>query len=369
MAITRTPSARVEEGAGPLGRGFGAPLSPVTEHPRAARWSGNIALPESEPPAHVELDRLTCEEMSLSSPSGSEVGVVSTSGTPEVPAGGFHPGAATRGVRARAPPRVPTRRPRGPIGNTGSERDARREKESLARGMSVDSGLDLLGARQTAKPAGRLEGYAQLMPLVLGTLAKLRCVDATRVSGHPSRRQIFSATASPALLRERTPVGTKKERRRRRAARPGGTTLTDHPTFRLALRALEWTPALGSRDPGAWFRSHAHPLARDGPPAPLGADLAKVGRRLLVPARVPTPTRSADSEFTSGRSGAVDDVIASAVERARGFTPARAIAFAAALESRCWIAVDRLADDARVRARAPIPPDPFPSPRHALLRT
>ena len=225
----------------------------------------------------------------------------------------------------------------------------------------MDSGLDLLGARQTAKPAGRLEGYAQLMPLVLGTLAKLRCVDATRVSGHPSRRQIFSATASPALLRERTPVGTKKERRRRRAARPGGTTLTDHPTFRLALRALEWTPALGSRDPGAWFRSHAHPLARDGPPAPLGADLAKVGRRLLVPARVPTPTRSADSEFTSGRSGAVDDVIASAVERARGFTPARAIAFAAALESRCWIAVDRLADDARVRARAPIPV-PFPVP-------
>ena len=97
--------------------------------------------------------------------------------------------------------------------------------------------------------------------------------------------------------------------------------------------------------------------------------MAKVGRRLLVPARVPTPTRSADSEFTSGRSGAVDDVIASAVERARGFTPARAIAFAAALESRCWIAVDRLADDARVRARAPIPPYPFPSPRHEFLRT
>ena len=218
MAITRTPSERVEEGAGPLGRGFGAPLSPVTEHPRAARWSGNIALPESEPPAHVELDRLTCEEMSLSSPSGSEVGVVSTSGTPEVPAGGFHPGAATRGVRARAPPRVPTRRPRGPIGNTGSERDARREKESLARGMSVDSGLDLLGARQTAKPAGRLEGYAQLMPLVLGTLAKLRCVDATRVSGHPSRRQIFSATASPRCYASARLSGRKK--RDGDAARP-----------------------------------------------------------------------------------------------------------------------------------------------------
>ena len=55
MAITGTPSAMVEEGAGPLGRGFGAPLSPVTEHPRAARWSVNIAVPESEPPAQAEL--------------------------------------------------------------------------------------------------------------------------------------------------------------------------------------------------------------------------------------------------------------------------------------------------------------------------
>lgn len=78
-----------------------------------------------------------------------------------------------------------------------------------------------------------------------------------------------------------------------------------------------------------------------------------------MPARVPTPTRSADSEFTSGRLGAVDDVIASAVERARGFTPARATAFATALEPRCWIAVDRLADDAQVRRARPRPPVPF----------
>ena len=217
MATTGTLSAMVEEGAGPLGRGFGAPLSPVTEHPRAARWSVNIAVPESEPPAQAELDGLTCEEVSLSTPSGSDVGVVGTSGTPELLAGGFHPGAATRGVRARAPPRVPTRRPRGAIGNTGigSERDARREKKSLARGVSVDSGLDLLGARQTARPAGRLEGYAQLMPLVLRTLAKLRCVDATRVSGHPSRRH-FSATASLRCYASARLTGTKKEWRRRR---------------------------------------------------------------------------------------------------------------------------------------------------------
>ena len=211
MATTGTLSAMVEEGAGPLGRGFGAPLSPVTEHPPAARWSVNIAVPESEPPAQAELDGLTCEEVSLSTPSGSDVGVVGTSGTPELLAGGFHPGAATRGVRARAPPRVPTRRARGAIGNTGigSERDARREKKSIARGVSVDSGLDLLGARQTARLAGRLEGYAQLMPLVLRTLAKLRCVDATRVSGHPSCRH-FSATASPPLLRERATDGDEK---------------------------------------------------------------------------------------------------------------------------------------------------------------
>ena len=74
----------------------------------------------------------------------------------------------------------------------------------------MDGGLDLLGARQTAKPAGRLEGYAQLMPLVLGTLAKLRCVDATRVSGHPRAGKFFSATASPRCYASARLPRTKK---------------------------------------------------------------------------------------------------------------------------------------------------------------
>ena len=161
-----------------------------------------------------------------------------------------------------------------PSETPASAASATRGARKIARArVSVDSGLDLLGARQTVRPAGRLEGYAQLMPLVLRTLAKLRCVDATRVSGHPSR-QHFSATASLRCYASARLTGTKKSGVDA-AARPGGSTLPDHPTFRLARRALAWTPALGSRDPGAWFRAHAHPLARDGPPRPAGRGLGQ----------------------------------------------------------------------------------------------
>ena len=216
--------------------------------------------------------------------------------------GGEHVGHAG-GSRGRVPPRRgDARRParaRRPAFRRGA-REAPSETPGASATRGARKSRSRAGCRWTAastssararrqNPRGASRDTRSSCRSCSGRSRSSACVDATRVSGHPSRRQIFSATASPALLRERTPVGTKKERRRRRAARPGGTTLTDHPTFRLALRALEWTPALGSRDPGAWFRSHAHPLARDGPSAPLGADLAKVGRRLLVPARVPTP--------------------------------------------------------------------------------
>jgi hypothetical protein len=106
----------------------------------------------------------------------------------------------------------------------------------------------------------------------------------------------------------------------------------------------------------AWFREHSHPAAVNGPPPPLGADLAKIGRRLLIGVRSPTKAGSADLEITSCRPGTVDDVIAAAMERARTFTPAQYAAFELALRPERWLRVDRLHDDREVRARAPALP-------------
>jgi hypothetical protein len=113
----------------------------------------------------------------------------------------------------------------------------------------------------------------------------------------------------------------------------------------------------------AWFREHSHPAAVNGPPPPLGADLAKIGRRLLIGVRSPTKAGSADLEITSCRPGTVDDVIAAAMERARTFTPAQYAAFELALRPERWLRVERLHDDREVRARFPGPPTPQIHPR------
>ena len=120
----------------------------------------------------------------------------------------------------------------------------------------------------------------------------------------------------------------------------------------------------------AWFREHSHPAAVNGPPPPLGADLAKIGRRLLIGVRSPTKAGSADLEITSCRPGTVDDVIAAAMERARTFTPAQYAAFELALRPERWLRVDRLHDDREVRARAPaLPRRKSQEPRASRVRS
>jgi len=388
---SHSPRAATARRAGPVkGRGTRVAMLPRAGWDRE-RWAGPGALgpvAEDEAPASrrgwkniaeaASPDCLTCEEESLCTPSGEALSAA---------------GAATRTSPLGVDPRRSVgsigthragRRP-GAIarpGKTGSSgRDARPcpavvrapRKSFRFRAHSVDSGLVLLGARGRG---GRCKGYEQLMPLVLQTLVRLRCVLASpRAPSAPARpieEPRFFPPAPRALfpffplaaVRTTIPGDEFLSRRARKNADCGKVT-TSPPRAPLAADAPP-RPPLARRSDGwgdmdvsrvdAWFREHSHPAAVNGPPPPLGADLAKIGRRLLIGVRSPTKAGSADLEITSCRPGTVDDVIAAAMERARTFTPAQYAAFELALRPERWLRVDRLHDDREVRARAPALP-------------
>jgi len=160
-------------------------LGPVAEDEAPASRPGRKNIAEAASP-----DCLTCEEESLCTPSGEALSAA---------------GAATRTSPLGVDPRRSVgsigthragRRP-GAIarpGKTGSSgRDARPcpavarapRKSFRFRAHYVDSGLVLLGARGRG---GRCKGYEQLMPLVLQTLVRLRCVLASpRAPSAPAR--------------------------------------------------------------------------------------------------------------------------------------------------------------------------------------
>ena len=200
---SHSPRAATARRAGPVkGRGTRVAMLPRAGWDRE-RWAGPGALgpvAEDEAPASrpgrkniaeaASPDCLTCEEESLCTPSGEALSAA---------------GAATR----TSPLGVDPRRSVGSIGThraglrpgaiarpgkTGSSgRDARPcpavvrapRKSFRFRAHSVDSGLVLLGARGRG---GRCKGYEQLMPLVLQTLVRLRCVLASpRAPSAPAR--------------------------------------------------------------------------------------------------------------------------------------------------------------------------------------
>ena len=200
---SHSPRAATARRAGPVkGRGTRIAMLPRAGWDRE-RWAGPGALgpvAEDEAPASrpgrkniaeaASPDCLTCEEESLCTPSGEALSAA---------------GAATRTSPLGVDPRRSVgsigthragRRP-GAIarpGKTGSSgRDARPcpavvrapRKSFRFRAHSVDSGLVLLGARGRG---GRCKGYEQLMPLVLQTLVRLRCVLASpRAPSAPAR--------------------------------------------------------------------------------------------------------------------------------------------------------------------------------------
>ena len=129
----------------------------------------------------------------------------------------------------------------------------------------------------------------------------------------------------------------------------------------------------------AWFRTHAHVDAENGPALVSPPELHHVGRLLVLGnalAGVGTdadalsslssqsqqtgtvqPKPGAPVNFFSGEEvgRAVENVVGAAVERAQHFTRAQLAALSDALSSRRWVAPDRLAHDA---------PEPEVRPTH-----
>ena len=215
MAITRTPSARVEEGAGPLGRGFGAP-QPRDGAPAIGAMERKYRGAGSEPPA---------QSNSTSHVRGGEplhaVRERGRGGEHVGHAGGcrgrVHPRGDARRSRARAAPRSDGARERHGNTGTGAARREAREKV-LARGMSVDSGLDLSARARRQNPRGASRDTRSSCARARDPREAQKSVDATRVSGHPRAANFSPRPPPPRCYASARLPGRKK--RDGDAARP-----------------------------------------------------------------------------------------------------------------------------------------------------
>ena len=305
--------------------------------------------------------------------------------------------AAVGGIDRNAPRGAPTGRDRSSRKNR-FERARRaavpRGRASAAEIVSISRALrrQRPGPARRARTRREVQGvraaHAARAPDARAPAVRPRIPTRALGAGAADRRTAFFSTRDArafSLFPSRR--GSDNDSRRRgvhlsaRAQKVAdcGKVTTSPPRAPLAADAPP-RPPLARRSDGwgdmdvsrvdAWFREHSHPAAVNGPPPPLGADLAKIGRRLLIGVRSPTKAGSADLEITSCRPGTVDDVIAAAMERARTFTPAQYAAFELALRPERWLRVDRLHDDREVRARAPGPPTPqIPEPRASRVRS
>lgn len=291
--------------------------------------------------------------------------------------------AAVGGIDRNAPRGAPTGRDRSSRKNR-FERARRaavpRGRASAAEIVSISRALrrQRPGPARRARTRREVQGvraaHAARAPDARAPAVRPRIPTRALGAGAADRRTAFFSTRDArafSLFPSRR--GSDNDSRRRgvhlsaRAQKVAdcGKVTTSPPRAPLAADAPP-RPPLARRSDGwgdmdvsrvdAWFREHSHPAAVNGPPPPLGADLAKIGRRLLIGVRSPTKAGSADLEITSCRPGTVDDVIAAAMERARTFTPAQYAAFELALRPERWLRVDRLHDDREVRARAPALP-------------
>ena len=305
--------------------------------------------------------------------------------------------AAVGGIDRNAPRGAPTGRDRSSRKNR-FERARRaavpRGRASAAEIVSISRALrrQRPGPARRARTRREVQGvraaHAARAPDARAPAVRPRIPTRALGAGAADRRTAFFSTRDArafSLFPSRR--GSDNDSRRRgvhlspRAQKVAdcGKVTTSPPRAPLAADAPP-RPPLARRSDGwgdmdvsrvdAWFREHSHPAAVNGPPPPLGADLAKIGRRLLIGVRSPTKAGSADLEITSCRPGTVDDVIAAAMERARTFTPAQYAAFELALRPERWLRVDRLHDDREVRARFPGPPTPqIPEPRASRVRS
>ena len=174
----------------------------------------------------------------------------------------------------------------------GSANDASNNPRNAIGSVSVDTGLCLMDARDddpTSPKIGNPEmGYAQLMPLVLHALSRLRCVPARVPAAclQPSALPRFSCyfffpeplsffcRATPAPPRVLTPLPPPPRRSKRRTE--GWKSLEDAP-----------------ESPSAWFKRHKHPNAREAPPSPSPKQLAHIDHGLAVLSPVASRGRGA----------------------------------------------------------------------------
>ena len=174
---------------------LGAPLVPVAEDDRELKISpapSPMRGPREVGSGPDACASLTCDEGSLSEASDIAPRVIPVTSA-----------ALRLGLLAVPEPRVPAigagsvNRLPGTSGIARSHRraiDGRREEKKTAglgcRSYSLGSGLSMLRARRPPRNANAKDSeYHQLMPLVLQTLGRLRCV---RVALPIGRRRFFS---------------------------------------------------------------------------------------------------------------------------------------------------------------------------------
>ena len=367
---------------------LGAPLVPVAEDDRELKISP-ASSPMRGPGVGSGPDAcasLTCDEGSLSEASDIAPRVIPVTSA-----------ALRLGLLAVPEPRVPAigagsvNRLPGTSGIARSHRraiDGRRAEKKPAglgcRSYSLGSGLSMLRARRPPKNAAAKDSeYHQLMPLVLQTLGRLRCV-ASR-----------SRSAS-LFLASRASVSGVVFFRATEPAKRLRFPKTDRPTFSSSLVFATRSSGGWSRVPvsalDAWFRAHSHADAVNGPPPASSADLAAIARRFAVSRGTP-PKHAArvsvgecgDTEKESARSAAsradsfeeeartptgasprffgfggsvespsrapetaptsVDDLVDRAVARANAFSDAQTRAFGEACAQSRWCAVNKLSGD------------------------
>ena len=365
---------------------LGAPLVPVAEDDRELKISP-ASSPMRGPGVGSGPDAcasLTCDEGSLSEASDIAPRVIPVTSA-----------ALRLGLLAVPEPRVPAigagsvNRLPGTSGIARSHRraiDGRRAEKKPAglgcRSYSLGSGLSMLRARRPPRNAAAKDSeYHQLMPLVLQTLGRLRCVRValpigvafSRVARSVSVVVFFRATEPAKRLR---------------------FPKTDRPTFSSSLVFATRSSGGWSRVPvsalDAWFRAHSHADAVNGPPPASSADLAAIARRFAVSRGTPpkhaarvsvgecgdtdsarsaasradsfeeearTPTGASPRFFGFGGSvespsrapetapTSVDDLVDRAVARANAFSDAQTRAFGEACAQSRWCAVNKLSGD------------------------
>jgi hypothetical protein len=370
---------------------LGAPLVPVAEDDRELKISpapSPMRGPREVGSGPDACASLTCDEGSLSEASDIAPRVVPVTSA-----------ALRLGLLAVPEPRVPAigagsvNRLPGTSGIARSHRRAidgrRAEKKNPAglgcRSYSLGSGLSMLRARRPPRNnAAKDSEYHQLMPLVLQTLGRLRCV---RVALPIGRRRFFSRCRASSVS---VVVAFSRATKRKRNVflRFPKTDLTDF----CVLSRERYSSGGWSRVPvsalDAWFRAHSHADAVNGPPPASSADLAAIARRFALSRGTPPEpsarvsvgecgdTESADSfsfeeeartptgasPFSSRFFGfgdvvespsrapetaptSVDDLVDRAVARANAFSDAQTRAFGEACAQSRWCAVNKLSGD------------------------